>query len=392
VIPGDDEREQLEPVPRERFRWGGATHAGQVRTENEDAFVAGGWLFAVADGMGGHQAGEVASALAADTLRARLHDGAPSLDVVVAAVVEANAAIFQSAHTHADQRGMGTTLTALATLRHEDGDVLDEQLALLNVGDSRTYLVRHGRLRRLTTDHSYVQELVATGHISEAEARTHPRRNIVTRALGIEPTVRIDTWVIPFVRGDRYLLCSDGLVDEVADHDIEQVAVVVHDPQAAADELVAMANRHGGRDNVTVVVVDVLDGVEAPAPTEELPIVTPVAVESEEREPWRDDSPSPLQAVPAIDGTVATARPVAARTGARGKRLAIAAAAVVVVLVGTLVAIVVKGGDDPDPAVPSTSVTTSPTTTSPTTSLTTDDSGLPTSSTAVPPSPTQSAP
>jgi protein phosphatase len=319
--------------------------------------------------MGGHQAGEVASALAADTLRARLHDGAPSLDVVVAAVVEANAAIFQSAHTHSDQRGMGTTITALATLRHDGGDVLDEQLALLNVGDSRTYLVRHGRLRRLTTDHSYVQELVATGHISEAEARTHPRRNIVTRALGIEPTVRVDTWVIPFVKGDRYILCSDGLVDEVPDHDIEQVAVVVHDPQAAAEELVAMANRHGGRDNVTVVVVDVLDGIDAPAPTEELPL-TPVANEPEEREPWRDDSPSPLQAVPAIDATVAAERPRrSAATGARGKRLAIAAAAVVVVLVGALIAVIGGGGDDgPDPTVPS-SITLPPSSVAPSTAV-----------------------
>lgn len=329
-----------------RFRWGAATHAGQVRTENEDAYVAGGWLFGVADGMGGHQAGEVASALAADTLRLRLADGAPSLDVAVAAVVEANAAIFQSAHTHIDQRGMGTTLTALTTLRHDDGDTLDEQLALLNVGDSRTYVVRHGRLRRLTTDHSYVQELVATGHISEAEARTHPRRNIVTRALGIEPNVRVDTWVIPFVKGDRFLLCSDGLVDEVPDPEIEQVAAVVSDPQLVADELVAMANRHGGRDNVTVVVVDVLDGIEPPEPTDEIPIVAAVAGDDDDHEPWRDDSASSVQIVQSLDRTRSIGRATRGGTSRRGKRLAIGAGALVVALLIILMAVIAGGGDD----------------------------------------------
>jgi hypothetical protein len=107
---------------------------------------------------------------------------------------------------------MGTTLTALAVLTMEDHP---PRFVLLNVGDSRTYVMRNGRLRRVSVDHSYVQELVSTGHITEQEARNHPRRNIVTRALGIEPTVRVDTWVLPLVQGDRYVLCSDGLVDEV---------------------------------------------------------------------------------------------------------------------------------------------------------------------------------
>lgn len=245
------------------LQWGAATDVGRVRNENEDAHIAEPMLFVVADGMGGHQAGEIASALAVQTLHGRLAQGAQSVDVVIAAVVEANAAIFHAAHQNAGQQGMGTTLTAIAVLP-ADGEH-HSTLALVNVGDSRTYRMRGGVLQRVTIDHSYVQELVATGHISELEARTHPRRNIVTRALGIEPTVRVDSWLLSMVRGDRFVLCSDGLVDEVPDHEIAMIAGGVAAPQAVADELVAMANRHGGRDNVTVVVVDVLEGLELAA-------------------------------------------------------------------------------------------------------------------------------
>lgn len=237
--------------------WGAATHEGRVRTENEDSYVVEPMVFGVADGMGGHQAGEVASAIAAGILRDRLSNGAQSVDVAVAAVVEANAAIFQGAHGNAEHRGMGTTLTAMVVLADSSSP---RRLALVNVGDSRTYVMRGGRLRRVTIDHSYVQELVSTGHITEYEARSHPRRNIVTRALGIEPHVRVDTWVMPFVLGDRYVLCSDGLVDEVDDDEIAAIVGGLSSPQAVADALVELANEHGGRDNVTVVVVDVLDG------------------------------------------------------------------------------------------------------------------------------------
>ena len=137
-----------------------------------------------------------------------------------------------------------------------------EALVLANVGDSRTYLFRHGRLRRVTIDHSYVQELVSTGHITEAEARDHPRRNIITRALGIEPDVRVDWWTLPLIRGDRFVLCSDGLVDEVDDDDISTTLIAESDPQMAADRLVQQANEAGGRDNITVIVLDVIDGDE----------------------------------------------------------------------------------------------------------------------------------
>ncbi len=253
------------PTTRPALAWGVCTDPGRVRTENEDSYVAEPMVLGIADGMGGHQAGEVASQIAVDIVRERLGGGAANLDVVVAAVAEANASIFAAAHANADQRGMGTTLTAIALIRDVDDDQFGadaEQLVLVNVGDSRAYVHRDGVLRRASIDHSYVQELVATGHITEAEARTHPRRNIVTRALGIEPQVRVDTWTLRLVQGDRYVLCSDGLVDEVTDDEIQRLLNEFDDPQEAAEELVALANVHGGRDNVTVVVADVLAGAD----------------------------------------------------------------------------------------------------------------------------------
>lgn len=241
----------------ELVAWGAATHVGHVRQGNEDAFVADGMVYAVADGMGGHNAGEVASAIAASTLGERLKAGVPSVNLLEAAVVEANAAIFQAAHGNSSQRGMGTTLTGLVVLNPADGPM---RVGVANVGDSRTYAVRGGQLHRVSLDHSYVQELVSTGHITEQEARHHPRRNIVTRALGIEPSVRVDTWVLPMVKGDRYVMCSDGLVDEIDDDAIASILNSNADPATAAQALVDAANAHGGHDNTTVLVVDVLVG------------------------------------------------------------------------------------------------------------------------------------
>jgi serine/threonine protein phosphatase PrpC len=284
------------------LRWGAATDPGKVRAENEDTFVAEPNVFAVADGMGGHQAGEVASALAASILRERLGNGAASETAASAAIGEANEAIYGAARANSAHTGMGTTVTALAILHAEPGALdgaAEERLVLLNVGDSRTYRYRLGRMQRVTVDHSYVQELVATGHITDEEARTHPRRNIVTRALGIEPTVRSDVWSLPIVRGDRFVLCSDGLVDEVPDHEIADLVGSVADPQLLAEQLVDMANRHGGRDNITVVVVDVLSGDDPPDPTDEIAFDPAWAEGIEEPTKWADD-PDP-EATAAID-------------------------------------------------------------------------------------------
>ena len=291
------------------LRWGSATDAGRIRPDNEDNLLVAPRVFAVADGMGGHRAGEVASALAVELLRSRLSEPGAGLDDVLAAIAEANGDIYRAALDNPAQQGMGTTVTALIVISDGQGDgpaAADpeadegggdetpddaaELFALINVGDSRTYLLRHGRLRRVTVDHSYVQELVTTGHITDDEARTHPRRNIVTRALGIDPSVRVDAWSLPIVRGDRFLLCSDGLVDEVHDDAISDVLTTIADAQRAADELVALANREGGRDNVTVVVVDVLDGAEPPDPETELdlePAWQPGAIAST----WAVDDP-----------------------------------------------------------------------------------------------------
>ena len=353
--------------------WGAATDAGRIRETNEDSFVAESMVFVVADGMGGHQAGEVASELAARTLRERLVAGAPSADVVVAAVVEANAAIFQTAHNNAAQRGMGTTLTAIAVL--PPSDERPEQFAIVNVGDSRAYLARAGELTRATVDHSYVQELLATGHITELEARTHPRRNIVTRALGIEPSVRVDSWVMPVVRGDRFMVCSDGLVDEVDDDEIHEIMDAHPQAQAAAEALVAAAVANGGRDNVTVIVIDVVDGLNP----EGLPDGD---VGEMEDDTVTLDRPSTGEIV-ADPATPATA-PSQQRLRARLPRqvtartfLVLLGIAVLLTVVITLIAVALTGGDDsPSPTtVPSTTVpvtTTVPasTTTRPTTTTT----------------------
>jgi protein phosphatase len=267
------------------LRWGAATDTGQVRKENEDAFLARPTVFVVADGMGGHLAGEVASAMAVETFGERIADETGDTpDAIIAAVREANLAIFQASRADAAHRGMGTTVTALAVLSTADG----ERLALANVGDSRAYAMRSGRLVQLSVDHSYVQELIATGQLTSDEARLHPNRNIVTRALGIEPDIEIDAWTLPLVRGDRFLLCSDGLVDEVVDDTISELLAGIDDPQEAADQLVATANRHGGRDNITVIVVDVVEG--DPPPDDELDIaLEPHWAEGVEEAHWAND-------------------------------------------------------------------------------------------------------
>lgn len=239
-----------------KLAWGAASHVGMVRQQNEDAFVAEGNVFAVADGMGGHNAGEVASALAVEGLRRAAAVGFSAAEGLVAAINTTNATIHEASGGLSEQRGMGTTLTALVPLPAADGE--PQRVVVANVGDSRIYLWRGDELKQVSADHSYVQELLSEGLITAEEARIHPRRNIVTRALGIEGDVNADSWVLPMVVGDRYVLCSDGLVDEVDDDEIAAILRASTNPQAAADHLVRVANDHGGRDNTTVVVVDIL--------------------------------------------------------------------------------------------------------------------------------------
>ncbi len=242
-----------------KLKWGASTDTGMVRQQNEDSFAAEENLFVVADGMGGHNAGEVASALAVTTVMSGGRMGINSMEEVRDLVQRANTAIYTASLDDSSQRGMGTTITALSIVAGVEPRVL-----VANVGDSRTYLLRNGALSRLSVDHSYVQELVNEGIITPEEARVHPRRNIVTRALGIDRTVAVDVFSHTVRTGDRVVLCSDGLVDEVADAEILKVLGQHTDPQETAEALVMVANANGGRDNTTVIVVDILDDISEP--------------------------------------------------------------------------------------------------------------------------------
>jgi protein phosphatase len=254
------------------LKHGVATDTGNVRPQNEDAYVASDQLFAVADGMGGHNAGEVASALATTLLLERAVGQTLTPEWFVEAITLINRTIHESAAESTERRGMGTTICALALVKPLGETTEPQQVALANVGDSRIYLARSGTFRQLSVDHSYVQELVTEGLITEEEARVHPRRNIVTRALGIDDRVAVDSWLIPLFSGDRFILCSDGLVDEVPTADIAALAAQQREPQIIADALVALAKRNGGRDNITVVVVDAVGDSTPPIVSE--PVVS----------------------------------------------------------------------------------------------------------------------
>jgi serine/threonine protein phosphatase PrpC len=239
------------------LRAGSATDVGRVRSNNQDSLLSADPLYAVADGMGGAAAGEVASATAVEALgNGFARSGTPSPDLLIQAAQAANRAVWDQAEANPEMRGMGTTLVAIALV---DGP----QLAIVNIGDSRLYVLHDGDLRQVTFDHNLVAEMVAEGRITAAEAEFHPRRNIMTRALGVEPEVPIDLFVEEPVPGDRYVLCSDGLPREVSDDLIAAVLRRIADPREAARELVEEANRRGGNDNITVVVVDVVGDQEA---------------------------------------------------------------------------------------------------------------------------------
>ncbi|MBW3650135.1 MAG: protein phosphatase 2C domain-containing protein, partial [Actinobacteria bacterium] len=232
-----------------------ATDVGRRRQNNQDMILDSDVIFAVADGMGGHQGGEVASLAAVEALREAFRRQ-PTLEGFERAIQEANSAVMnQAARGSAELRNMGTTLTALALITGGDDDLL----AIANIGDSRAYLLRDGELSQLTDDHSVPQELFRQGQLTEDEAAVDPRRNILTRVLGPSFGDGPDMQnIVPFA-GDRLLLCSDGLYNEVSDRDIAKVVRTVADPGEAARRLVELANANGGGDNISVVVVDVVD-------------------------------------------------------------------------------------------------------------------------------------
>lgn len=228
----------------------GATDRGRVRPANEDAFAIAPPIYVVADGMGGHRGGEVAARLAVTTITLRESElAAADGDALAAALREANRIILDAAGEDDALRGMATTCTAAL--------VRGRVARIAHVGDSRGYLFRDGRLAQLTEDHSVVAQLVREGYLSPEEAAHHPRRNVILRALGHLPDLEVDSVEVVLDAGDRILLCSDGLTNELDDGAIEAVLAVDADPQAAADRLVGLANSAGGADNVTVVVIDV---------------------------------------------------------------------------------------------------------------------------------------
>jgi protein phosphatase len=239
------------------LRWGVATDAGR-RGDNEDRLFAEPPVFAVADGVGGRAAGEVASELAVAELR-RLAGAAIGPDAVLAAVRRANAAIRNGSIADRALTGMRTTLVGLV-LVHADGE---PHWMVVNVGDSRLYRLHRGRLERVTVDHSLVQTLVDRGEITEAEARFHPRRNVVTRVLGSHPDPQVDFWLRTPVPGERFLLCTDGLSEELGDEEIHRTLAGGQAPASTAVELARLAVLRGGRDNITVIVVDVMSPDDA---------------------------------------------------------------------------------------------------------------------------------
>ncbi|MGH2663396.1 MAG: Stp1/IreP family PP2C-type Ser/Thr phosphatase [Actinomycetota bacterium] len=231
-----------------RFRVGATTDVGRVREGNEDSYMVQDPLFAVADGMGGHQGGEVASSLALETLKQVNEEPESELAGVVQ---KANRVVFRKASEDPGLAGMGTTLTAVLG----DGEVL----RLAHVGDSRAYLLRDGEMKRITKDHTIVERLVEEGRITPREAEIHPQRSILTRALGVDEDIQVDEATLEVRLGDRLLLCSDGLTGMVSEEDIQRVLTEAEDPQTASERLVDAANEAGGQDNITAVVIDVLE-------------------------------------------------------------------------------------------------------------------------------------
>jgi protein phosphatase len=245
------------------IRTAAATHTGYLRTTNQDLALATSDLAAVADGMGGHVGGEVAARIAVEHLLEAYHRDRTT-EGLLAAVRDANEAVYRRSKADRSLRGMGTTLTAAAAVTGEqsDGTV---RLALVNIGDSRGYLLDRSerRVHKLTEDHSVVEEMVRNGELTPEEAAVHPHKHILTRALGIEPSIEADCWELDLDTGSRLLLCSDGLTNELGEDEIAQVLLDKADLEASANELVRLALQRGGIDNVTVVVLEVVAGDQA---------------------------------------------------------------------------------------------------------------------------------
>ncbi len=245
AVPGADDAVVV-------LSWGFATDVGRKRSHNEDSLVAARTVFAVADGMGGHAAGDLASKAVVTRLAERAESGFMSAESVMAALTTATEDL--SHLSDEKELGIGTTATGIALTMHGG----DPHWVVFNVGDSRVYLFEHEELFQLTTDHSVVQELVSAGLITEADAERHPDSSVVTRAVGFNVAPVPDFWLLPLVTGSRILVCSDGLTREVSDRWLYLNLAAGLDPEETAGALIDAALEGGGRDNVTAMVVDVL--------------------------------------------------------------------------------------------------------------------------------------
>jgi protein phosphatase len=282
------------------------TDTGRKRRRNEDAYVCEPPLFAIADGMGGAQAGEVASRLAASALK---ESGAKTLggeQRISDLIQEANRRVYDRSSTDPNTSGMGTTITVALV---ENGNV-----AFGHVGDSRAYLIRHGRMEQVTEDHSLVNELMKSGKLSREEAEAHPQRSVITRALGTDPDVDADTFTIEAKAGDVFLLCSDGLTDMVGEREIlELVERNREDLDAALKSLVKAANRSGGEDNITVVAFEIAESQALTHDGKTRENVIPAESRDDE------DTLTEADAVPAVDTAVVSADKIQAEVAAKGR-------------------------------------------------------------------------
>jgi serine/threonine protein phosphatase PrpC len=283
------------------------TDTGRKRRRNEDAYVCEPPLFAIADGMGGAQAGEVASRLAAAALKeSRAEAGGEQR--IVDLIQEANRRVYDRSSTDPNTSGMGTTITVALV---EDGNV-----SFGHVGDSRAYLFREGQLEQITEDHSLVNELLKSGKLSPEEAEAHPQRSVITRALGTDPDVDADTFTIQAQRGDVFLLCSDGLTDMVPNETIlDLVERHRDDMDKALRALVSAANKGGGEDNITVVAFEIADQpASRDGDTREQALPSTPTIADDE------DTLTELDAVPAVDTAVIPAEQIQAELAAKERK------------------------------------------------------------------------
>jgi PPM family protein phosphatase len=299
-----------------RVEIGAKSDVGRVREANEDSYLIDDPLFVVADGMGGHIAGDVASSTAVKVISDESYEASQDNPSTLQRIVaDANAAIWQRAQSDPSLRGMGTTCTLVL--------VDEDRVHIAHVGDSRAYRFRDGHLEQLTQDHTLVGRMVAEGRLQPEEAQTHPQRSIITRALGVDESVQVDLETVDVVKGDRILMCSDGLPSMVDDGGIEDILRGETDPQRAAERLIERANDAGGEDNITVVVIDFTDQARPRA------MVTGDGRGRTQAPPREDTEPDRREAPPA-PAPKAEAEPPARRTWVRKLIVGLVIAAILV--------------------------------------------------------------